>query len=122
MRMIPRIGSNRRVIQPPSAMPEAAAYGNALASFSALVEASHEDAAIDLSTATLAIARTEYPQLDVAYYEGRLGSLAQRVRKRMRSSPTARETVALLNRVLFDEEGLRGNREDYYDPRNSFLT
>ena len=39
----------------------------------------------------------------------------------MRSNPTARETIALLNRVLFDEEGLRGNRDDYYDPRNSFL-
>ena len=27
----------------------------------------------------------------------------------------------MLNRVLFEEEGLRGNRDDYYDPRNSFL-
>jgi regulator of sirC expression with transglutaminase-like and TPR domain len=26
-----------------------------------------------------------------------------------------------LNQVLFDEEGLRGNNDDYYDPRNSFL-
>ncbi|HZD04891.1 MAG TPA: tetratricopeptide repeat protein, partial [Longimicrobiales bacterium] len=26
-----------------------------------------------------------------------------------------------LSRVLFEEEGLRGNAEDYYDPRNSFL-
>ena len=39
----------------------------------------------------------------------------------MRNNPTPRETIALLNRVLFDEEGLRGNRDDYYDPRNSFL-
>jgi regulator of sirC expression with transglutaminase-like and TPR domain len=26
-----------------------------------------------------------------------------------------------LNTVLFQEEGFRGNREDYYDPRNSFI-
>src|SRR5947209_3234176 len=30
-------------------------------------------------------------------------------------------TIAALNRVLFDDAGMRGNREDYYDPRNSFL-
>jgi regulator of sirC expression with transglutaminase-like and TPR domain len=27
----------------------------------------------------------------------------------------------MLNRVLFDEEGFRGNCNEYYDPRNSFL-
>jgi regulator of sirC expression with transglutaminase-like and TPR domain len=26
-----------------------------------------------------------------------------------------------VNRVLFEEEGFRGNRSEYYDPRNSFL-
>jgi len=102
-------------------MPEAAAHRKAVASFAALVEPSREDASIDLAAAALAIARTEYPQLDGAYYLGRLEALAQRVRNRMRSNPTAREAIALLNRVLFDEEGLRGNRDDYYDPRNSFL-
>jgi len=102
-------------------MPEAAAHRKAVASFAALVEPSREDASIDLAAAALAIARTEYPQLDSACYLGRLEALAQRVRNRMRSNSTARETIALLNRVLFDEEGLRGNRDDYYDPRNSFL-
>lgn len=93
----------------------------ALISFAALVDSGREDASIDLATAALAIARTEYPSLDVPHYLGRLESLAQRVRRRLRSNPTARETIALLNRVLFDEDGLRGNLEDHYDPRNSFL-
>src|SRR3974377_1258602 len=102
-------------------MPEAAAHRKAVASFAALVEPSREDASIDLAAAALAIAQTEYPQLDAACHLGRREALAQRVRNRMRSNPTARETVALVNRVLFDEEGLRGNCDDYYDPRNSFL-
>jgi regulator of sirC expression with transglutaminase-like and TPR domain len=63
----------------------------------------------------------EYLQLDIAYYCDRLEHLAERVRSRLRSNPSARETIVLLNRVLFEEEGLRGNRDDYYDPRNSFL-
>jgi regulator of sirC expression with transglutaminase-like and TPR domain len=31
------------------------------------------------------------------------------------------ETIAALNQVLFAEEEFRGNRDNYYDPRNSFL-
>ena len=96
-------------------------YRSAVQGFATLVGPTREDASIDLVEAALAIARTEYPALDVAHYRERLEELAARVRSRMRSNPTARETIALLNRVLFEEEGLRGNREDYYDPRNSFL-
>jgi regulator of sirC expression with transglutaminase-like and TPR domain len=102
-------------------MPPSDAYPSALTGFAALVEPRHEDVSIDLAAAALAIARTEYPALDIPHYLGRLEALAQRVRSRMRSSPRARETIALLNHVLFDQEGLRGNRDDYYDPRNSFL-
>src|SRR5271165_119125 len=117
----PRIADDRRFIESPSEMPAADLYRTALKGFASLVEPTNEDASIDLAGAALAIARTEYPTLDIPYYLARLEALAQRVRDRMRSTPTARETIALLNRVLFDEEGLRGNRDDYYDPRNSFL-
>lgn len=96
-------------------------YRAALRGFAALVDPAHEDASIDLAGAALAIARSEYPDLDIPYYVARLEALASRLRGRMRNNPTAREVIALLNRLLFDEEGLRGNRDDYYDPRNSFL-
>ena len=102
-------------------MPATASNSDSLASFAALVEVAREDASINVATAALAIARTEYPALDLPYYVSRIEGMSKRVTARMRSSPTPRETIALLNRVLFDEEGLRGNRENYYDPRNSFL-
>ena len=102
-------------------MAEPDSYQSALRGFAALVEPTREDASIDIATAALAIARTEYPRLDISHYVGRLDALASRVRVSMRSNPTAREAIALLNRVLFDEEGLRGNHDDYYDARNSFL-
>jgi regulator of sirC expression with transglutaminase-like and TPR domain len=47
--------------------------------------------------------------------------LAHRVEARITAAGDAAETIAALNHVLFQEAGLRGNREDYYDPRNSFL-
>ncbi len=94
---------------------------NAVSEFALLVEASREDHLISLATAALIIARIEYPTLTVQPYLQRLDLLAERVRKRLRSRPTTTETTTLLNRVLFEEEGLRGNRDEYYDPRNSFL-
>lgn len=95
--------------------------GSALQHFAVLVEPAREDESIPLAAAALAIARMEYPRLDAAPYLARLDEMAQQVRTRSRKSPTARESIALLNQVLFQEEGLRGNREDFYDPRNSFL-
>ncbi len=96
-------------------------YRKAVQDFAQLVGPAHEDESIDLAGAALALARIEYPELDRELYLQRLDSLADRAKRGLRASPSARETVATLNRVLFDEEGLRGNRDDYYDPRNSFL-
>jgi regulator of sirC expression with transglutaminase-like and TPR domain len=94
---------------------------SALRHFAALVEPAREDESIPLAAAALAIARMEYPDLDAGPYLARLEEMAEQVRTRMRKNPTARESITLLNWVLFQEEGLRGNREDFYDPRNSFL-
>ena len=102
-------------------MPPSERSQSALADFACLVESSREDHLINLAVAALCIARIEYPELATQDYLRRLEVLADRVRSRMRTRPTAVETTALLGRVLFEEEGLRGNRDDYYNPRNSFL-
>ncbi len=93
----------------------------ALAEFTALVSSNIEDERIDLARAALAIARTEYPQLDSDLYLAILQAQAQRVRSRLARNPTAPETINVLNTVIFGEEHFRGNVQDYYDPRNSFL-
>ena len=102
-------------------MASSPSSGSALRHFAALVGPVREDESIPLAAAALAIARMAYPDLDAGPYLARLEEMAEQVRTRMRKNPTARESIALLNRVLFQEEGLRGNREDFYDPRNSFL-
>ncbi len=94
---------------------------SALRHFAALVGPAREDESIPLAEAALAIARMEYPNLDEAHYLARLDEMARQVQAGMRKNPTTRESIALLNHVLFQQEGLRGNREDFYDPRNSFL-
>ena len=85
--------------------------------FSRLVSGS--DASVDLALASLIIAEGEYPGLDVARYLERLDAMGREVRGRLpRGQGPA---IECLNAYLFGEEGFRGNVEDYYDPRNSFL-
>ncbi len=89
--------------------------------FAALVGREVEDERIPLDRAALTIAQLEYPGLDLQAYVGRLDGLAEVAKQRVPRVASAAETIAALNDVLFAEEGFRGNRESYYDPRNSFL-
>lgn len=84
--------------------------------FNALV--SGPDASVDLAEASLVIAGGEYPGLDVAGYLGELDRLGGEAQERLRGTP---DPVPALNAYLFGEEGFRGNQDDYYDPRNSYL-
>lgn len=93
----------------------------ALEEFASLVNAKIEDDRIDLLSAALAIARTEYPQLDAEKYVRQLDALAARVQAQIAELGDAAQSIAALNHVLFTEEGFAGNSDDYYDPRNSFL-
>jgi regulator of sirC expression with transglutaminase-like and TPR domain len=76
---------------------------------------------IDLALAALLLAAEEYPQLVPEPYIRRLDELAERVRDRQWDATAPVVMLQDLARVLFEEEGLRGNAEAYYDPRNSFL-
>jgi regulator of sirC expression with transglutaminase-like and TPR domain len=76
---------------------------------------------IDLGRAALTIAIADYSDLDISGYLSRIDELAARVRARLGADPNVYRSIAVLNGVLFQEYGLRGNRENYFDPRNSFL-
>lgn len=76
---------------------------------------------LNLAEGALLVAADEYPALDVDRYLACLDRLAARVRGRLPRAATFEDTVVALNDLLFEEEGFRGNTEDYYDPRNSFL-
>ena len=88
--------------------------------FSLFVSPDLEDDKIDLIRAALVIARLEYPNLDIEGYAGRIERMARRVAAAAADLDRQR-TLTALNKVIFEEANLRGNREDYYDPRNSFL-
>jgi regulator of sirC expression with transglutaminase-like and TPR domain len=76
---------------------------------------------LDLGRAALTIALADYPDLDIAGYLRRIDALAVEVSQRAGVDADRYRSIAALNFVLFKEYGFRGNRDDYYDPKNSFL-
>ena len=78
---------------------------------------------VDLAAAALLIALDEYPALNLSDYLKRIDVLAERTSAQLRFDAAARpmETIESINYQLFEIEGFRGNKEHYYDPRNSFL-
>jgi regulator of sirC expression with transglutaminase-like and TPR domain len=76
---------------------------------------------VDLACAALLIAAEEYPQVMPEPYLLRLDELAERARDRLWAATAPIMMLQEVNRVMFEEEGFRGNHSEYYDPRNSFL-
>ncbi|MGH7224052.1 MAG: SirB1 family protein, partial [Gemmataceae bacterium] len=77
------------------------------------------DAALDLAELALLLAREEYPALDVEAYLSELDGMAHEARGHLRGSLT--QQVKGLCRYLFHDMGFRGNQQDYYNARNSYL-
>jgi regulator of sirC expression with transglutaminase-like and TPR domain len=76
---------------------------------------------IDLGRAALTIALTDYPTLDIAACLAEIDRLAVAVARRCGAEGDVYRTLAALNHVLFTEQGFRGNRDNYFDAKNSFL-
>ena len=75
----------------------------------------------DLGYGALLIAASEYPDLDVAFYEARLDQLGHKAASRMPDTDDWAEKLSAFNDFLFQEEGFQGNDGDDFDPRNSYL-
>jgi regulator of sirC expression with transglutaminase-like and TPR domain len=75
----------------------------------------------ELETGALLLARTVLPDLDVGLSCQRRDNLAARCRELIAEPLSVREKCRVINRVLFHENGFRGNLEHYTDPLNSFL-
>lgn len=82
---------------------------------------SRPDSEVDLAHAALLVAKEEYPQLSVERYLARLDQIAEEAKDRLDEERAPLVVLGELVRTLYDHHGFQGNREAYYDPRNSFL-
>lgn len=69
----------------------------------------------------LHVAREEYPQLPPEPYLARLDQLAEEVRDRLSDETAPLVVLEELVRTIYERHGFSGNKDAYYDPRNSFL-
>lgn len=84
-------------------------------------ELSRSDAEMDLARAVLLVAKEEYPQLSVDLYLARLDQVAEEVKDRLANETASLIVLGEVIDTLYTRRKLSGNREAYYDPRNSFL-
>ena len=76
---------------------------------------------LDLARAALLVAKEQYPGLAVGQYLARLDQLAEAVKDRLANETAPLVVLEELTRSLFKRQGFRGNKEAYYDSKNSFL-
>lgn len=80
-----------------------------------------------LDQVALLLGEWDYPELNVEKYCRRLDQIAAIVQHMLEDQlarvddPAEVDPVVAISDVLFRQLGFRGNAEDYYDPRNSFL-
>ncbi len=80
-----------------------------------------QDDPIDLARGALLIAGEAYPRLDPDVYLRQLDRMAGTLKPHFTPGSTMLERLELLNHYLFIELDFKGNQQDYYDPRNSYL-
>src|SRR5256884_7412281 len=76
---------------------------------------------LDLAEAALLIAAEEYPELRPAVYLNQIARMGTELKQRIRAEVEPHRVVEKTNTYMFEELQFKGNREEYYDPRNSFL-
>jgi regulator of sirC expression with transglutaminase-like and TPR domain len=89
-----------------------------LAYFGSLVQS---DAHFPLLEAAACVAQDEYPDLDVQRVLGDVDQLLARLKRRLAADAPALQRLRALNQFFFRELSFGGNRNDYYDPDNSYL-
>ncbi|MEL7038286.1 MAG: SirB1 family protein [Cyanobacteria bacterium J06592_8] len=76
---------------------------------------------IDLAKAALYIAQEEFQNLEPEEYLNALDEMAAEILERLPEQRYPLRIVQTINQYLFEDLGFVGNREQYYDPNNSFL-
>jgi regulator of sirC expression with transglutaminase-like and TPR domain len=79
---------------------------------------------IDLVELLLEFAEDAYSNVDresCLVEIDRLGRQALKAVSNLKSGSTLRDRLLAVSHLLYEQEGFRGNNENYYDPRNSYL-
>lgn len=76
---------------------------------------------IDLEEGTFILAKYGFPEVNTAAYQRRLDDMAADIRVLAGTRAAPLDTFMKLRSYLFSDLGFIGNREDYYNPHNSYI-
>jgi regulator of sirC expression with transglutaminase-like and TPR domain len=76
----------------------------------------------ELFEATLAIAWAEYPRLDLGMYREQMDRFTAELKNLLAETNYPMKQVQIINQYLFERQKFQGNKTNYYDPRNSYIT
>ena len=76
---------------------------------------------LDLALGALLIASTDSPNVDIDGVLNNLDRMAEAARNRIPDDGNELQQLNAVTDLLFGVIGLSGNRDDYYDPRNSYI-
>ena len=85
------------------------------------VSADSADGDFDLALGALLIAATDDPNVDIDGTSANLDRMGEAARSRIPEHADALQELNAITDLLFGVIGFTGNRDDYYDPRNSYL-
>lgn len=77
---------------------------------------------LQLDHAALLIGAWDHPERDVERYRATLDEIARKLSRAVELARSPEGRAHVISEHLFGELGFVGNTDDYYDPRNSFLT
>ena len=84
-----------------------------------LLLAKNPNASICLETLALGLALDEYPNLDIAAYKSEISAFSHGCK--LPGGTDLEVRIRAFTRYLSHDLGFQGNRNDYYDPQNSYL-
>ena len=76
---------------------------------------------LDLALGALLIASTDSPNVDIDGVLSNLDRMSEAARNRIPDDGNELQQLNAVTDLLFGVIGLSGNRDDYYDPRNSYI-
>ena len=79
------------------------------------------DGGVDLFEGALLVAHYQYPDLDETEVKSNLMKVRQDVWLELNDELTALERVKVINHILFDVHGFRGNKKNFHAAQNSYI-
>ena len=80
-----------------------------------------KDGGEDLFAGALMVAKYQYPDLDETETFDRLTKLHQEIWIELNDELTALEQVKVINHILFDVHGFRGNKKNFHAAQNNYI-